>query len=81
LQLAAGTDTNSGIVLDLKDKNDKSLKTVTLGTMHMGKAPAIRSLAAKVRMAVMCCSRATRKTALLIADPLSNVEPKPEQWL
>ena len=82
LQLAAGTDTNSGIVLDLKDKNDKSLKTVTLGKMHMGKAPANSQFGGEGfpdgRYVLLT---GDTQNALLIADPLSNVEPKPEQWL
>ena len=82
LQLATGPETNSGIVLDLKDKNDKSLKTVTLGKMHMSKPPANSQFGGEGfpdgRYVLLA---GDTQDALLVADPLNNAEPKPEQWL
>jgi hypothetical protein len=82
LQLVTGSETNSGIVLDLKDKNDKSLKTVTLGKMHTRKPPANSQFPDEGfpdgRYVLLA---GDTQSALLVADPLSNVEPKPEQWL
>ncbi len=82
LELATGPETNSGIVLDLKDKNDKSLKTVTLGKMHTRKPPANSQFGGEAypdgRYVLLGNDT---QNALLIADPLSNVAPKPEDWL
>jgi hypothetical protein len=82
LQLATGPETNSAIVLDLKDKNDKSLKTVTLGKMHTRKPPANSQFPDEGfpdgRYVLLA---GATQNALLVADPLSTAEPKPEQWL
>ena len=84
LQLApAGQGTNSGVELVLKGKNGKIIQSVTLGKPHV-KKPAQRTPGGDSEgfadgRYVMLAS--DPKTALLVSDPLSEVEPRPEAWL
>src|SRR5258708_3008163 len=43
LQLAPGQGTNSGVAVEFKDKDDKTVQALTLGKMHMRKAPQQQS--------------------------------------
>lgn len=85
LQLATGQGTNSGIVVDLKGKDDKSLKTLTLGKLHESKASRGQQMpfgdmgGSPDGRYVMVSGN--EKQALLIADPLTSVQPKPDAWL
>ena len=79
-----GQGTNSGIVLDFKNKDDKSLKTLTLGKQHVRKPT--QQQAAQFGDEGFPDGRydmfgGNAQNALLIGDPLSNIEAKPEQWL
>ncbi len=85
LQLAPpGQGTNSGVLLDFKNKDDKSIKTLTLGKKHVRKPSAQQASqfgddGFPDGRYVMVAGNA--QNALLISDPLSNIEAKPEQWL
>jgi len=84
MQLAPGAGTNSGVILDLKGKDDKSIKTVTLGKRHFRKAKAQQPQefgdegfpdGRYVQLA------GDTKHVLLIGDALGSAEAKPESWL
>jgi hypothetical protein len=85
LQLSAtGQGTNGGVVLDLKNKDDKPLFTVTLGKKHMRKPAQQQAMQFGEEgfpdgRYVMLAKN--NKQALLISDPLDNIQPKPENWL
>ncbi|HWF18593.1 MAG TPA: DUF4340 domain-containing protein, partial [Verrucomicrobiae bacterium] len=84
LQLAVGQGTNSGTVVDLKNKDEKSIKTLTLGKKLMGKSQRPQQLPfgeGEFPEGRYVMVSGNEKQALLIADPLSSVEPKPEEWL
>jgi Domain of unknown function (DUF4340) len=83
LELSTGPG-GLGVQVDLKDKDDKSLKAVTLGKKHMRKPqPETQAQFGDEGFPdgryVMVSS--DTKNALLVAEPFSNVEPKPDQWL
>jgi hypothetical protein len=85
LQLAPpGQGTNSGVIVDLKDKDGKTLKLLTLGKKHMKRpgqqqAGEFGDEGVPDGRYVMIGDKSDR--TLLVADPLSNLEPKPEAWL
>ena len=83
LQLAAGQGTNAGVTVDLKDKDGKTIRSVILGKTHLGKA-AQRSVdggngGLPNGRYVMLAGDAQH--VLLVADALSEIEPKAETWL
>lgn len=86
LELALnGQGTNSGVVLDLKNKDEKSLQTITLGKKHMRK-PAQQHQSMQFGNESFPDGRyvmlsANTKNALLISDPLDSIQPEPESWL
>ena len=83
LELATGQGTNSGVLLDLKNKDDKSLETLTLGKKHTQKPKQASQFGGDEGFPdgryVMLAS--DTKNALVIGDPLNSIEPKPESWL
>ncbi len=86
LQLALnGLETNSGVLLDLKNKDEKSLQTLTLGKKHMRK-PAAQQQSMQFGNEAFpdgryVMSAGNTKNALLISDPLDSIQPEPEPWL
>jgi Domain of unknown function (DUF4340) len=83
LQLAAGQGSDAGILLTLKDKDGKTLKALTLGKSHFQKPAQNSQLGADESYPdgryVMLAG--DTQDALLVRDPLSEIEPKPELWL
>lgn len=88
LWLVEGQGTNAATVVEFKDQSGKQLGTMLLGKKHMRKSnrptpspfgdmggdegfPAGRYV--KVGQ--------NSRNVALISDPLSNIEPKPEQWI
>ncbi len=85
LQLATGQGTNSGVLLDLKNKDDKSIATVTLGKKHTRK-PAQQQQSMQFGDEGFADGRyvmlaGNSKNALLISDALDNIQPKADPWL
>src|ERR1700722_1404318 len=86
LQLASmgGNGTNSGAVVDLIDKNGKTINSFMLGKKHFRKPPAEQSMQfgeegfADGRYVLLANNV---QNALLVADSLQVAEPKPETWL
>ncbi len=79
-----GSGTNSGTLLDLKDKDGKSLKSLTLGKKHVRKPQSATPSpygddGFPDGRYVMVSGNS--QDALLISDPLNNLDPKPSEWL
>jgi hypothetical protein len=87
LQLAPpGQGTNSGTILDLQNKDGKSLAMLTLGKQHKSKPSAQQRQFAQFGDMEFPDGRYVLKagnnaSALLVADPFSNIEPKADEWL
>lgn len=83
LQLATGQGTNSGTVVELKNKDDKSIRTLVLGKKLMGKSQQAQqfSFDGEFPEGRYVMVGGNDKQALLIADPLASIEPKIDQWL
>lgn len=85
LQLVPGTGTNAAMVVDLKDQKDKTIQSLLLGKKHMQKSSQPSPFGDTGDSGypdgryVKVDSGAG--TVALISDALSNIEPKPEQWL
>jgi hypothetical protein len=85
LELVPGHGTNAALVVDLKDKNDKSLQSLLLGKKHMQKSKTPSPLGDMGESGwpdgryVKVGSNSD--VVAVISDALSNIEPKPEQWL
>ena len=87
LSLVPGEGTNAALVVDLKDKNDKSIQSLLLGKKHMQKSnrpspfgdmgdsgggwPDGRYVKVSGKSDAVA----------VINDALTSIEPKPEQWL
>jgi hypothetical protein len=90
LNLVPGSSTNSALVVDFKDKNDKSIRSLLLGKKHMKKSNRPSPMGDMdedegggggwpdgrfVKVGT------DAKDVILISDALPNVDPKPDQWL
>lgn len=85
LQLATGTGTNAALELALKDQNDKPIQSLLLGKKHIQKSKTPSPYGDMgdggwpdgryVKVG------ANSDSVAVISDALSNLEPKPEQWL
>jgi len=86
LELAApGQGTNSGTLVEFKDSADKTIKFLLLGKKHTRKPPQQQQSQFGGGDEGWPDGRWVKlgdaKDVALISEPLSNVEPKPEQWL
>jgi hypothetical protein len=81
--LATGQGSNSAVVVDFKDSNNKPIRTLLLGKKHM-KTPTAPSQfegdegfpdGRYVKVG------AESQNVALISDPLDNVDTQPDQWL
>jgi len=85
LELAGpGQGSNSAVVLELKDKTGKAIRTLWLGKKHSRKMSQQQAMQFGGEgfpdgRYVMLPSDA--KNALLVTDPMTQVEPKPADWL
>jgi hypothetical protein len=80
-----GHGTNSGVIVDLKNKDENLIASLTLGKKHFRQATGQASQfdlggdgVADGRYVLVGNNS---KNALLIADALNNIEIKPEDWL
>jgi hypothetical protein len=85
LELMPGNGTNAALEVALKDQNDKQLQSMVLGKKHMQKSKTPSPYGDMgengwpdgryVQIG------GNSGTVDVISDALSNIEPKPEQWL
>jgi len=85
LDLVPGQGTNAALVVDLKDQNDKTIQSILLGKKHLQKSRG-QSPFGDLGDSGWPDGRyvkvgASSDSVALISDALSNLEPKPEQWL
>lgn len=85
LQLAEGQGTNSPLVVDFKDKADKSIRTLLLGKKQMSKSKQPSPMGGMGEDPGFANGRyvkmAGANEVISISDALDSVEPRPEQWL
>jgi len=85
LELVAGQGTNSALEVAFKDQNDKQIQALLLGKKHMQKSKTpspygeLGDNGWPDGRYVQVAGNAG--TVAVISDALSNIEPKPEQWL
>jgi hypothetical protein len=83
LALAAGQGSN--VVVELSDQNGKVIKSILLGKTHRqkprGASPFGDTDDAGYPDGRYVMVGTNSSTVALISDPLSTVEPRPEQWL
>lgn len=83
-ELAAPGQSKAGVVLDLKDKDGKTIKSLTLGKKHVGKPTGAQAAQFGDEgfpngRYVMLAGKTD--SALLIGDLLGDAEPTPGRWL
>ncbi len=84
--LVAGQGTNAAMVIDFKDQNGKAIRSLLLGKKHFRKPNQPSPMGGDLGdegwpdgRYVKAGNDAT--DVALISDALSNIEPKPDQWL
>jgi hypothetical protein len=85
--LPPGPGTNTATLVEMRDSNGKALKSLLLGKTHMRKSEGRASPMGEFGdnegfpdgRYVMVGTGA--KSVAVVSDPLSNLEPKPDQWL
>ncbi len=85
LELNLGPGTNSALEVTFKDQNDKQLQSLLLGKKHMqqSKTPSPYGDTGENGWPDGRYVKVGSKSdsVAVISDPLSNIEPKPDQWL
>src|SRR2546423_6475667 len=86
LALVTGQGSNAALVVEFKDKNEKSLKTLLLGKKHMRKSERPSQFGEMGGDEGFPDGRyvkvgADSDNVILISDPLSNIDPKPDAWV
>lgn len=83
LELTATDGSNSVTLVELKDKDGKTLKTVALGKKHMRQGGTPSPMGGDEGWPdgryLMVDNKAD--TVSLVSETFSNIEPKPDQWL
>lgn len=84
LELNPGQGTNAALEVALKDQNDKQLQSLLLGKKHMqqskGPSPS-GDMGDGGYPDGRYVKVGSSDSVAVISDPLSNIEPKPDQWL
>jgi hypothetical protein len=84
---APGKGTNTGTLVEFKDKGGKVIKSLLLGKKHMRQGAAPTQMGMDEggfpdgRYVLVTDAGAVAQNTWVIADALANVEAKPEQWL
>jgi hypothetical protein len=84
LQLAEGQGTNAPTLVEFRDASGKLIRTLRLGKLHTRPrraAPQDEFGDSGWPDGRYVTTGSDSNIVLLVADPLSNVEPKPAQWL
>jgi len=81
--IAPGKGTNSGTLVEFKDKAGKTLKSMLLGKKHMRKSETPSPYGGEDGYPdgryVLAADES--KDVAIISDPLTTLDPKPEPWL
>jgi hypothetical protein len=89
MNLVPGATTNSALLVDFKDKDDKPIRSLLLGKKHMRKSNRPNPMMGDMddeESGGYPDGRYVKvggdsKDVIVISDPLANVDPKPDQWL
>lgn len=84
LALVPGEGTNAALVVEFKDQNDKTIRSLLLGKKHMQKSnrpSPMGDMGESGWPDGRYVKVANSDAVALISDPLANIEPKPDQWL
>jgi hypothetical protein len=86
LSLTTGQGTNSATVVELKDQNDKTVRSLLLGKKHMRKSKGPSPMGDMGGEEGYPDGRYVQTagdsaSVSVISDALQNTEPKPDQWL
>jgi len=85
LALTPGPGTNTATVVELKDQNDKTIKSLLLGKKHMRKSDRPSPFGDMGEEGYpdgrYVQTSGDSGSVVLISDALANSEPKAEQWL
>lgn len=87
LELAPGQGTNAALVVEFKDQNDKPIQSLLLGKKHLRKSNRPSPLGDEMGDSGGWPDGRYVKVGtgsdnvVVINDALSNIEPKPDQWL
>jgi hypothetical protein len=84
--LNAGQGTNAPLEVDFKDAGEKTIRSLLLGKKHMRKSDRNSPMGGEMDAEGFPDGRFVKVGAdaaevAVISDALSNIEPKPEQWL
>jgi len=83
--LPPGAQTNSGTLVEFKDQSGKTLNTILLGKTHTRKQPGNSQFGGMTDEGLSdgryVIAGADAKTVAVISDPLTDIQPRPEQWL
>jgi Domain of unknown function (DUF4340) len=77
-----GQGTNSGTLVEFKDKSGKTIKSLLLGKKYLRESPESSPMGGggyPVGRYVLALDGAQK--VALVSDALANVEPKPDNWL
>lgn len=82
----AGAGTNSGTLVEFKDKGDKVISSLLLGKKHMRQGGETPQMGMDEGgwpdgRFVLAAKNGAPQNVWVIADALANVEARPEQWL
>ena len=84
LELVPGNGTNAATVVEFKDQNAKTVASVLLGkkTMEKSSRPSpMGEMGDQSWPNGRFVKLASADAVAIIAEPLANIEPKPDQWL
>ncbi len=84
LSLASGDGNNSAEVVTLKDKSDKTIKSLALGKKHMkkgGQPSQFGDMGEEGFPDGRYVKVGDSDNVAVISEAFSNIEPKPDQWL
>jgi hypothetical protein len=83
--LPPGAQTNSGTLVEFKDQSGKTLNTLLLGKTHTRRQPGNSQFGGMTDEGLSdgryVIAGADAKTVAVISDPLTDIQPRPEQWL
>ncbi|MHB8521442.1 MAG: DUF4340 domain-containing protein [Limisphaerales bacterium] len=81
----SGKSTNSGTLVEFRDKGGKVIKSLLLGRKHMRQSASPSPMGGEGGWPdgryVMVADKGPSQNVSVVSDPLTSLEPKPDQWL